>query len=48
MKSFLIIATLVFGIIAAVGVLTEHMVLLTIGAGGATLSLNIKNNSEEQ
>lgn len=48
MKSLLIVSTLIFGVIATVGVVTEKVVLLTIGVGGATLSLNVHNDSDEE
>ncbi len=47
MKSLLILSALVFGLIATVGVLTESAVLLTVGAGGFTVSLKVSNNAEE-
>ena len=47
MKSLLILSALVFGLIATVGVLTEKAVLLTVGVGGATLALNVRNNTDE-
>ena len=45
MKSLFLLSALIFGLIATVGVLTEQAVLLTVGVGGATLSLNVGNNT---